>query len=421
MERAFAINSSPPRPVRKILELCHLLLSEKGEVSGAHLASETLNAFQALDRPTRHAFFDNLATEFSADPMRVRKSAEAYLAEPSAGHLMAVQRAVEPLRVELLRRLNLAPSGTARLVKMRESLLADLPSNRQWTAVSTDLEKLFSSWFNRGFLELRRIDWRTSASVLEKLIQFEAVHQIQGWEDLRRRLAADRRCYAYFHPALPDEPIIFIEVALTKGISSRVQPLLDPGSPVIDPSSADTAIFYSITNCQEGLRGVPFGSLLIKQVAEDLSATLPRLRRFSTLSPIPGFRAWLRKTIPQDAHLSHLAGLAEDSSWVNYPDIRAGLESVLVPLCAYYLLTVKLGREPIDAVARFHLRNGARLERINWLGDTSPTGMDRSCGLMANYVYRLSEVERNHELYTREERIICSYSIERTAQKLTKR
>jgi malonyl-CoA decarboxylase len=304
---------------------------------------------------------------------------------------------------------------------MRELLLAGLPESRHWTPISADLERLFTAWFNRGFLELRRIDWQASAVVLEKLIRYEAVHQIKGWEDLRRRLAADRRCYAFFHPALPDEPIIFIEVALTKGMSAAVQPLLDPRSPVLDAASADTAVFYSITNCQEGLRGVPFGSFLIKQVAADLSAAFPRLRRFATLSPVPGFRRWLERTIPVDSEFSKWIALLGDASWLDQADVRSGMEHALIPLCAYYLLNAKHGREPLDAVARFHLRNGASLERINWLGDTSTVGMDRSCGLMVNYVYRLKEIEHNHELYTGKDRVVCSRAIDSAARKIAGR
>jgi malonyl-CoA decarboxylase len=297
----------------------------------------------------------------------------------------------------------LAPGGLHVLVKMRGSLLDD-GAHPHWRSIAGDLAHLLTSWFNRGFLTLRRIDWRTSATVLEKLIQYEAVHQIVGWHDLRRRLEKDRRCYGYFHPALPDEPVIFIEAALTRGMMDKVQPLLDPDSPVHDPAQADHAMFYSITNCQPGLRGVPFGSFLIKQVAEDLGQEFPRLRRFATLSPVPGFRAWLQAT-----------GREQPDWFVNgLPDPR--LEKELMALCAHYLLHAKKGSEPLDSVARFHLRNGARLEQINWLADTSPSGMERSGGIMTNYVYRLSEVEGNHELYTRDFRIISTREIENLAK-----
>ena len=284
---------NPSRAARKAIQLCRNLLSERGEVSGTLLAGEALAAYQALDEPSRAGFFDLLVQEFSPDPEQVGRAGDAYRANPSAANLARLQAAVESPREELFQRLNLAPGGTGILVEMRGRLLRMLDQNPHWEPVVADLERLLIAWFNRGFLELRRIDWRTSALVLEKLIRYEAVHEIQGWNDLRRRLEADRRCYAFFHPALPDEPIIFIEAALTRGMSEKVQPLLDPDSPVLPPESADCAMFYSITNCQEGLRGVPFGSFLIKQVVEDLGREFPRIRKFATVSPVPGFREWL--------------------------------------------------------------------------------------------------------------------------------
>jgi malonyl-CoA decarboxylase len=289
--------------------------------------------------------------------------------------------------------------------------------------IAADLAHLFTSWFNRGFLVLRRIDWRTSAVILEKLIQYEAVHQIQGWHDLRRRLETDRRCYGFFHPALPDEPIIFIEVALTRGLSDKVQALLDPDSPVLDAESAEWAIFYSITNCQEGLRGVPFGSFLIKQVVEDVSKDLPRIKKFATLSPVPGFRKWLLdKAASLQANskfapfVNAIANL-DSPQWMEDGAPRAELQRCLLPLAAYYLTQAKQNQEPLDPVARFHLKNGARLERINWLGDTSASGLQRSAGLTANYVYKLPDVERNHELYVREHKVRASREIDALAKR----
>jgi malonyl-CoA decarboxylase len=250
--------------------------------------------------------------------------------------------------------------------------------------------------------------------VLEKLIEYEAVHAIRGWWDLRRRLEHDRRCFAFFHPQLPNEPIIFIEVALTRGMSAQVQPLLDKGAPVGSPLSADCATFYSITNCQEGLRGISFGNLLIKQVAEDLKGEFPHLRRFATLSPIPGFRGWLEKANISGEDKALLARL-EDPAW-HVGDVPEALQKLLMRLCAYYLVNAKHDKEPLDAVARFHLGNGAALERLNWMGDSSEQGMARSAGLMVNYVYWLAEVERNHEAYFREQHIAASPAIEKLAR-----
>ena len=278
--RSPALPRGATRTAKKTIALCHSLLSERGEVSGSRLAAEALDSYRALDPRGRLAFFELLIREFSPDPEEVGRAGDAYREEPSPENLARLQRVVEPPRQELFRRLNLAPDGTRILVEMRSEVLREADRNSRLKPIGADLAHLFASWFNRGFLVLRRIDWRTSAVILEKLIQYEAVHQIHGWTDLRRRLEADRRCYAFFHPALPDEPIIFIEVALTPGLTDNVQVLLDPDSHVLDTVSAEWAIFYSITNCQEGLRGVSFGSFLIKQVVEDLSKDFPRIRNF---------------------------------------------------------------------------------------------------------------------------------------------
>lgn len=408
---------NPSRAARKVIQLCRNLLSERGEVSGTLLAGEALAAYQALDETSRDGFFDLLVQEFSPDPEQVGRAGDAYRANPSAANLARLQTSVEAPRVELFQRLNLAPGGTGTLVALRARMLRMFDLNPHWEPVVTDLERVLIAWFNRGFLELRRIDWRTSALVLEKLIRYEAVHEIHGWNDLHRRLEADRRCYAFFHPALPDEPIIFIEVALTRGMSEKVQPLIDPGAPVLPPESADCAMFYSITNCQEGLRGVPFGSFLIKQVVEDLGREFPRIRKFATVSPVPGFREWLASH-PELADLQ--AKLAQPNWWEN-KKLADELRQELVPWCARYLLHAKHRREPLDPVARFHLRNGARLERINWLGDISAVGMQRSAGIMVNYFYRLSDLERNHEAYTHDYEIVATSEIESLARRKTPR
>ena len=407
------------RAVHQTISLCYSLLTERGEVSGGRLATEALSAYEALSESARAAFFDLLVKEFSPDPEVVGRSGEAYRNDPSPENLARILRVVEPPRRELFRRLNHAPGATRVLVEMRRQLLS--ARNPKWSPIEADLLHLLTSWFNRGFLNLRRIDWRTPASILEKLIEFEAVHEIHGWRDLRRRLESDRRCYAFFHPALGEEPIIFVEVALTRGMSARVQPLLDPESPVLDAKQANCAMFYSVTNCQEGLRGVPFGNFLIKKVAQDLGDELPQIRTFATVSPIPGFREWLMAAISRNGNikLQQVGGLMRKLSepeWFRDSQLSQKALEDLGPLCAYYLLHAKQGNEPLDSVARFHLRNGARLERINWLGDTSATGMQRSAGLMVNYVYRLAEVERNHEAYMKEYKVVASRQIELLAK-----
>jgi malonyl-CoA decarboxylase len=398
------------RRTQDLLALCESLLSERGEYASTALARDALVAYQGLDERCREEFFDSLARLYSPSPETVASAASAYQIDPSAENLARLQETVEPARQELFRRLNMAPGGTATLVEMRSHLLKGLKAHPQWRVIDYDLMHLLRSWFNRGFLRLERIDWRTSAIVLEKLIQYEAVHAIQGWRDLRRRLEADRRCFAFFHPQLPDEPIIFIEVALTRGMSAHVQPLLDLKSPVFMPANADCAMFYSITNCQEGLRGISFGNLLIKHVAEELKREFPHLRRFATLSPVPGLRRWLNQAADKE-----LLKKIEDPAW-HLGEIPETLQKQLTSLCAYYLLQAKQDAEPLDAVARFHLGNGASLERLNWMGDTSEQGMARSAGLMVNYVYWLAEVERNHERYFREHSIVAAPAVEKLAR-----
>jgi malonyl-CoA decarboxylase len=419
------LGGNPPAPAsirkaRATIALCQALLSERGEVSGARLASEVLAAYRSLDAEALEAFFDLLVDEFSPDRQRLFRAADQFRQDPSPTHLVQLQLAAESPRQELFRRCNLGPGGTGVLLDFRRRLLSTLKIHPERTGIDADLVHLFRSWFNRGFLVLQRIDWRTSALTLERIINYEAVHQIQGWADLRRRLEADRRCYAFFHPALPDEPLIFIEVALTKGMSGRVQPLLDAKAPVADPLQTDCAIFYSITNCQEGLRGVSFGNFLIKQVVEDLGREFPKLRTFATLSPLPGFQQWLHSE-GRERMSPPLAAL------VDAGDLRASLAALsessplkteLLRLATWYLLKAKRAAAPLDPVARFHLANGASLERLNWMGDASDAGIQRSLGLMVNYVYRLDAVEENHEAYAKDHRIIASRAFERMLRRV---
>jgi malonyl-CoA decarboxylase len=403
------------------IELCHALISERGEVSGAVLARDALAAYNALSDAAQPPFFDRLVAEFAPDRTELDAAYAAYHAQPTQENLVRLQRCVEAPRQELFRRLNTAPGGTAALVAMRREVLGALNTHPEWKGIDSDLEHLFGSWFNRGFLTLERIDWYTPAIVLEKLIEYEAVHEIAGWHDLRRRLSSDRRCFAFFHAALPHEPLIFIEVALTRGMSAAIEPLLALDAPQLDPHTADTAVFYSITNCQTGLRGISFGNLLIKQVAQRLGQEFPRIRTFATLSPIPGFHAWLKsvraelaETPGQSAHADALAAI-DVRGWHEDPAQAERLRKVLMPYAAYYLACAKHDREVADAVARFHLGNGARLERLNWLADTSTRGLQQSAGMMVNYLYRLDEVEPNHEVYVREQKVAASRDLRRLA------
>ncbi len=402
------------RSLQQLFALCDALLAESGEYASTALAREALEAYKGLDERAREQFFDVLARDYSPSPEAVAQHAAAYQADPSPDHLARLQEAVEPPRQELFRRLNMAPGGTAALVEMRKELLKSLQAQ---AAVAGDRRRpdAPAALVVQPRLPAPRAHRLAHpAIVLEKLIEYEAVHAIQGWRDLRRRLEADRRCFAFFHPQLPDEPIIFIEVALTRSMSAHIQPLLDIGSPV-SSANCDCAMFYSITNCQEGLRGISFGNLLIKQVAEELKREFPHLRRFATLSPIPGFRRWLeQKRVEHPKELGMLAKL-DQPDW-HLGEVSDALQRTLLRLCAYYLLHAKQGDEPLDPVARFHLGNGAALERLNWMGDISETGMARSAGLMVNYVYWLNEVERNHERYLRDHAISASPAVEKMAR-----
>jgi malonyl-CoA decarboxylase len=406
------------RHARRAIDAWQELLSNRGEVSGAAVAHEALNAYRELPVSARPAFFTLLATSFAPDEARLRKACEAYMANPSPAHLSQLQAiAASPLQ-KLCQRLNQTPGGTAALIDVRKHVIAGLAEHPDWQMIDAVLGRLFNSWFNRGFLTLQRIDWHTPAFVLEKLIEYEAVHEISGWRDLRRRLQTDRRCFAFFHPALPEEPLIFIEVALVKGISNAVQPLLNLDAPVTAPEKADTAVFYSITNCQPGLRGVSFGNLLIKQVAQKLGEEFPRIKTFATLSPIPGFTAWLARNaneIEDQTALDTIHALAMPD-WHLQPALAESMKKILVPLCAHYLINAMRDGEPADPVARFHLGNGARAERLNWLADTSVRGLKNCAGMMINYVYHLDQIEDNHEVYVREHRVAATHELRRLAR-----
>jgi malonyl-CoA decarboxylase len=313
----------------------------------------------------------------------------------------------------------MAPGGTAAIVEMRAVVLDLLDQDRELATLDADFLHLLSSWFNRGFLVIRRIDWSTSAAVLEKIIRYEAVHEIKGWEELRRRLEpSDRRCFAFFHPQLADEPLIFVEVALTGDIPGAIGPLLAPLREPIAAETASTAVFYSISNTQHGLAGVSFGDFLIKQVVEELRRDLPQLTTFVTLSPMPGFRHWLIRGVkaPESGLVEDtraaFASLGED--WVPDANTSAALEGPLLRAAAQYLLRAKTsGGQPVDPVARFHLRNGARIERINFAADASQRGLAQSFGLMVNYLYDLGEIEQNHEAFTATGEIAASSSVQK--------
>ena len=402
-----------------LVKMAESLISERGEASGVALASELLTGYDALAADEKLRFLQMLSDQFGPDPERLERAIVQYRATQSAAAAGALHAAAEPRRQEVIRRLNLAPGGTGKLVAMRENVLAHLPKVPGLAPLDADFVHLFSSWFNRGFLVLRRIDWATPAHVLEKIIRYEAVHEISSWDDLRRRIQpADRRCFAFFHPALADEPLIFVEVALTEGVPGAIGPLLAEQRRSMDPHRASTAVFYSISNCQDGLRGVSFGNFLIKQVVEELKRDLPSLRTFVTLSPIPGFMPWLKmeRDKPDSEHLS-----AEDrqtlsdldrTAWHRDAVTAARLRPVLLSALARYFFKARTASgRVIDPVARFHLGNGARLEQFNWLGDPSPKGLAQSAGMMVNYLYDPRHIEQNHEDFVKNGEVAAAGSL----------
>ncbi|MDO8875675.1 MAG: malonyl-CoA decarboxylase [Pseudolabrys sp.] len=405
-----------------LIELCEHLLSGRGEASGVALAREILGHYAELTIGPRIAFFEALAQRFGTDPARMDEAIAAWRAQPSDATAADVHAASEPRRQELFRRLNLAPGGTRALVRMREQLIDVLGKRAELAPVNDDFVHLFTSWFNRGFLVLRHIDWSTPAIILEKIIRYEAVHEIRDWDDLRRRIdPPDRRCYAFFHPALVDEPLIFVEVALERDIPGAIAPILASGRLEFVPlEKARVAVFYSISNCQRGLAGVSFGNFLIKQVVEEIRRELPKLTTFVTLSPVPNFARWLAReaanetsTVLNDSERAALT-LMERPHWWTDPEIFTKLEDPLRRAAAFYYLRAKTPAGlPVDAVARFHLGNGARLERINWLGDTSDKAIAQGHGLMVNYLYELDDIEKNHEAYAEGRTVVASNTVQR--------
>ncbi len=412
--------NSPKSPLAPLTEA---LLSGRGEASGVALAQQIFAEYENSSEERRLAFLQLLAASFGADPARVSQAIENYRSEPGAQQTHDLHLAAEPRRQELIRRLNLAPGGTVKLVAMREQMLKMLDDHPELAAVDEDFVHLFVSWFNRGFLEIRRIDWSTPAHILEKIIRYEAVHEITSWDDLRRRIEPkDRRCFAFFHPALPDEPLIFVEVALTIAIPDAIAPLLAESRRSLPASAARTAVFYSISNCQAGLKGVSFGSFLIKQVLEELKRELPALDTFVTLSPVPGFARWLKGERASPVFLDSedliLLQAIDDKDWATHAETAATLRTTLRAAVVYYLLNAKSASgKALDNVARFHLSNGARLEAVNWLGDRSIKGIKDANGFMVNYLYDLGQIERNHEVYANQGETVASRQVKKLLER----
>jgi malonyl-CoA decarboxylase len=405
--------SGQKRELKKLIADCDELIKERGQSVSFGLAARAISHYKKLDPSFRTEFYEALSTRYDPDVDSITDALEHHKSKRNAETLIELIRATEPPRQELLRRLNRVPSGTSIILKMREEILKNMKSAPALRAVDADFEHLLSSWFNPGFLELKRLDWMTPAHLLEKVIQHEAVHEIDGWGDLRRRLEPDRRLYAYFHPALPNEPLIFVEVALVEEMPQSIPPLLDRSkSPDMDKRHYKIATFYSISNCQPGLKGIHLGNFLIKRVAEDLKAEFPTLKTFCTLSPIPSLSDYLGKgprwlvgrysakqLTRLESDFKELGPELQTLSKSNTSLTQANQDR-LMRLCAAYLAQTSPD-EAIrsDPVAKFHLNNGAILERVNLAADLSSKGLKQSFGLMVNYRYDLDKVEENHEKF----------------------
>ncbi|HEY3912506.1 MAG TPA: malonyl-CoA decarboxylase [Stellaceae bacterium] len=411
-----------------------------GEVTARARAANLGRTYLLLDADGRERFLRLLAGEFDVNRAEIDRCCAALARSEGTVERAAAERelrtALEPPRITLLRQFNALPEGVKFLVDRRAELIELGRRDPLLHGLEEDLKRLLANWFDIGFLELKRIGWESPAALLEKLMAYEAVHEIRSWADLKNRLEADRRCFAFFHPRMPDEPLIFVEIALVSGMSSDVNALLDEAAPIGDPQAANTAIFYSISTCQQGLAGISLGDFLIKRVVDALTADLPRLKVFATLSPVPGFRAWLDRhseaapealLLPAERSAIEALGdavaerdlpeLLARPDWHDQPQLAAALREPLLRLCARYLLRERApsGRA-LDPVAHFHLSNGARVERLNWQGDVSPKGLQQSAGIMVNYLYPLPEIESNHEAYRGEGRVAASAALHALAR-----
>ncbi|MFN7004271.1 MAG: malonyl-CoA decarboxylase domain-containing protein [Roseinatronobacter sp.] len=398
---AEALKALARPPLERVTVAASVLMGRIGDASRVAVAEQALWAYRALDMTEKHRLFAHLRDNYGADDESIRTAYTAWENDPHAANLATLFRAVEPARQTLLRRLNLAPGATLQLVRMREDLLVAIRDDPALAPVDQDFAHLLASWFNRGFLTMRRIDWNSPAAILEKIMAYESVHPMQGWDDLKRRLAeADRRIYGFFHPATGDEPLIFVEVAFVKGIPDAIAPILNAPEAANAPT-ADTAAFYSINNSLPGLKGVSFGNFLIKQVVSVLLAERPDIRKFVTLSPVPGFARWL--SAQTDAPSIALAESLAGSDWHNDPDAQARLRPAVEAMAARYIVVARNPRgQPPDPVARFHLGNGASAHQLNWPADLSSRAIRSAHGLMVNYLYELPEIEHRHEAFVRD-------------------
>lgn len=396
---------------KSLLEYIENVNDAKGEISALSYSEELLDYLSQCDHKTLVSFFEYLEKEYDLEINSIEEVLKNYNKKKEYNFYKDIKKISESKRLEIFRRLNSTQHGTINLVKLREKLLDLLDKYPNFRKIDFDLSSLFKDWFNRGFLILKPIDWETPANILEKIIEYEAVHQIKSWDELRSRLEPDdRKCFAYFHPAMEDEPLIFIEVALTKNIPAKINEILDSDRLVIKSQEATTAVFYSISNCQKGLQGISFGNFLIKQVAKDLQNNFENLSKFVTLSPVPGFSKWL-KSIDTNFFNKMYNKLSTNKIQKSEAILN---ENIL----KYFFISNRIDNLPNDPVARFHIGNGAILERINFLSDTSEKGLEQSLGFMVNYLYNLEDVEINHEKYVVDKKINTSKSLEKEFIKL---
>ena len=400
--------STTESPSSDLIDKCKQLLHHRGEASGLALACEVIDEYRLLDEPNKLLFFEALSSQFSVDAEAVIAAAQQYQASTTSEHLSELSKAIEAPRLKLFRRMNMAPDATPTLVKMRGDLLRLCKAHPHLRVVESDLKQLFISWFNRGFLQLRVIDWHSPAAVLERIIRYESVHAIKGWNDLRSRLSENRMCFAFFHPTMPDDPLVFVEVAITAGTPAAIAPIIEKTNEPDDVTDLDTAVFYSISNCHPGLAGVSFGNFLIKQVVKEVGKRYPSIKRFITLSPVPGFAKWLAAE-KGEAAVEELRLLAASEGRKTH-DRRW---EPAVALCAHYLINARKNNLAADPVARFHLGNGASLHAINWAADLSERGLKQSAGIMVNYLYDLDSIEENHDAYFDEGRVARSKAVNR--------
>lgn len=398
-------------PSSGLVDKCTQLLHHRGEASGLALACEVVDDYRKLDEENRILFFEALSQQFSVDSDEVVAAAQQYQESTTGEHLMRLSKAIEAPRVKLFRRMNMAPNATPTLVKMRGELLRLRKTHPDLQVVEADLKQLFISWFNRGFLQLSVIDWQSPAAVLERIIRYESVHAITGWDDLRSRLSDNRMCFAFFHPTMPDDPLVFVEVAITAGTPAAIGPIIEKTNEPSDASELDTVVFYSISNCHPGLAGVSFGNFLIKQVVKEVGKHYPLMKRFITLSPVPGFAKWLAAE-RGEAEVEGLRELAASEG----RDTRDRRWESAVGLCAHYLINERKNHLALDPVARFHLGNGASLQGINWAADLSERGLAQSAGIMVNYLYDLESIEENHDSYFDEGKVARSKQVNRLLQ-----